>query len=61
MSFLGSRKCHALFRLLQAWQKELDKADHAGTVLLDLSKGCDCLPHDLIIEDLRNMVFIAIF
>ena len=40
---------HALFRLLQTWQKELDESGYTGTVLMDLSKAYDCLPHDLII------------
>ena len=30
---------HALFKLLQAWQEEL------GTILMDLSKAYDSLPH----------------
>ena len=40
---------HALFWLLQAWQKELDDSGYTGTVLMDLSKAYDCVPHDLII------------
>ena len=49
----GFRKAHstqhALFRLLQKWQKELDSSGIVGTILMDLSKAYDCLPHDLII------------
>ena len=41
---------HAHLRLLQAWQKEPDDSGYTGTVLMDLSKPYDCLPHDLIIE-----------
>ena len=37
---------HALFKLLQAWQKELDNLEFFGTILMDLSKSC--LPHDLL-------------
>ena len=37
----GFRKAHssqhALFKLLQAWQEELDKSGFAGTILMDLS------------------------
>ena len=49
----GFRKAHstqhALFRLIQAWQNELDKSGFVGTILMDLSKAYDCLPHDLLI------------
>ena len=49
----GFRKAHstkhALFKLLQRWQKELDNSGLVGTILMDLSKAYDCLPHDLII------------
>ena len=49
----GFRKAHssqhALFKLLQRWQKELDSSGLVGTILMDLSKAYDCLPHDLII------------
>ena len=39
----------ALFKLLHSWQKELDNSGFIGTILTDLSKAYDCLPHDLII------------
>ena len=45
----GFRKAHstqhALFKLLQAWQEELDKGGFVGTILMDLSKAYDCLSH----------------
>ena len=36
---------HALFKLLQSWQKELDEKGMVATVLMDLSKAYDCIPH----------------
>ena len=39
---------HALFQLLKAWRREHDESGYTGTVLMDLSKAHDCLPHDLI-------------
>ena len=44
---------HALFRLLQKWQKELDSSGIVGTILMDLSKTYDCLPPDLILAKLE--------
>ena len=43
---------HALFKLLQAWQKELDNSKFIANILMDLSKAYDCLPHDLLIAKL---------
>ena len=34
---------------MQAWQEELDKSSFVGTVLMDLSKACDSLSHDLVV------------
>ena len=40
---------HALFKLLQSWQKELDYGGFVGTILMDLSKAYDCISHELLV------------
>ena len=48
----GHSTKHALLNLPKNWQKTLDKSGVIGTVLMDLSKAYDCLPHDLLIAKL---------
>ena len=52
----GFRKAHntqhELFKLLQSRQKELDEKVTVATLLMDLSKAYDCIPHDLLIAKL---------
>ena len=40
---------HTIFWLLQQCHKELDNLGLVGTILMDLLKAHECLPHDLII------------
>ena len=53
----GHSTQHALSNLLKNWQKTLDKSVVIGTVLMDLSKAYDCLPHDLLIAKLSAYGF----
>ena len=53
----GFRKAHstqhALFKLLQSWEQVLDNGGFIGTILMDLSKAYDCIPHNLLIAKLE--------
>ena len=49
-TFLNKLLCE--FRKTHSWQKELDNSGLVGTILMDLSKAYDCLPHDFIIAKL---------
>ena len=53
----GHSTQHAILILLKNWQKTLDKSDVIRTVLMDLSKAYDCLPHDLLIAELAAYGF----
>ena len=57
----GFRKAHstqhALFKLLTSWQNSLDRDGFVGSILMDLSKAYDCLPHDLLLAKLQAYGF----
>ena len=43
-----------LIRMIEHWKKALDENFVACTVLMDLSKVFDCIPHDLLISKLHT-------
>ena len=49
---------HVLLRLIEEWKNKLDKNYVVGAILMDLSKSCDCVPHDIIIAKLAAYGFV---
>ena len=49
----GHNTQHALLKLLEDWRAKLDQKQIIGTILCDLSKAFDTLPHDLLIAKLN--------
>ena len=48
---------HVLIRLIGNWKIGLDEKFLIGTVLMDLTKAFDCIPHDLLIAKLHSYGF----
>ena len=44
---------HVLIRLLEGWRKSLDNNYVVGRVLMDLTKGFDCVLRDFLIAKLE--------
>jgi hypothetical protein len=44
---------HVLIKLIDSWKQALDNNKFVGTVLMDLSKAFDCIPHGLLISKMN--------
>ena len=44
---------HVLIKLIEDWKRALDKGEHVGAILMDLSKAFDCLSHRLLLSKLH--------
>jgi len=49
----GCSKQHALSRIIETWKQFLDSRGIVGTILMELSKAFDCIPHDVLIAKLE--------
>ena len=49
---------HVLLKLIEKWRKSLDNKNIIGAVLMNLSKTFDCIPHDLLLQNVMLMVFL---
>ena len=53
----GYNTQHALFRVIEIWKKCLDVLGIIETILMDLSKAYNCIPHDLLIAKIEAYGF----
>ena len=44
---------HVLIKLVESWKEALENDRFVGTVLMDLSKAFDCIPHGLLVCKLK--------
>ena len=44
---------HVLIKLIDSWKQALENNNFVGTVLMDLSKAFDCMPHGLLISKMK--------
>ena len=49
---------HRLITLIEKWKKSVDNGGVFGTLLTNLSKACDCLPHEFLIAKLDACGFV---
>ncbi len=45
---------HVLLKVIDLWKNTLDSNNFAGTILIDLSKAFDYMPHRLLITKLKT-------
>ena len=54
-AFRAGYSCQdTLFGLVEKWKLALRDQNHAGAILMDLSKAFDCMPHELLLANLED-------
>ena len=53
-AYRSGYSCEAvLLHLIESWRQDLDKGKTVGSVMLDLRKAFDLIPHNLLLDKLK--------
>ncbi len=44
---------YVLIKLIDSWKYALDNHNFVGTILMDMSKAFDCIPHGLLVAKIN--------
>jgi hypothetical protein len=55
LRFLVIIESSALLKIIEDWKKALDDNKFIAAILMDLSKDFDCLPHNLLLFEQKEI------